>query len=286
MRLAGEFEEECGREKMKISDYASGGGSSVKTKRIRAKVSLCCAFATARVMFCAGVAMLLFIVCLPSFASTRNDFSPGVDFYAKLGPHTRLYLMSASVHDREVEDRSVNGYLHEMQVGAHLDITLKPILLPKFREGNWERDRYLWVRIGYRYGTSIGDVEDSFHEHRGICELTGRVPLPADFWAVNRFGFDLRDIDGTESTRYRCRFGIERELLIFNVVTVPFVTAEFFYDSRFDTWNRQSYQFGIEIELSQNWRVEPSFVRQEDQHPESSHTDATNALGLTLKYSW
>jgi hypothetical protein len=59
------------------------------------------------------------------------------------------------------------------------------------------------------------------------------------------------------------------------------VSAEVFYDSRFGTVNRQRYQLGAEVVLSPHWRVEPSFIRQEDQRSEPAHL---NAVGLSLKY--
>jgi hypothetical protein len=62
---------------------------------------------------------------------------------------------------------------------------------------------------------------------------------------------------------------------------IPFANAETFYDTRFDTWNRQRYQVGVEVELNRAWRMEPSLYRQNDSRSEPSRV---NALGLALKY--
>jgi len=107
------------------------------------------------------------------------------------------------------------------------------------------------------------------------------VPLTNEFWLVNRARVDLRDIDGTNSERYRLRFGVEREFTAGGRAVVPYAPAEAFYDTRFDTWNRQLYQFGAEIELSNRWRIEPYYARQNDTRSSPAQIDR---IGLVLKY--
>ncbi len=229
----------------------------------------------------AGIALLLLFPSLPAVAQTRNEFWPGFDGYIKLKPRTRLYLMAALVRAQEPEAAS-GGIYRDLQLGAHLDISLRPIFRRKLAmKGDWERERYLWARIGYRYGTSLGDVESKFREHRGILELTGRAPLPRDFWIVLRNRVDLRDVNGNYSTRYRIRLTVEREVRLFGLDTVPYVNAEAFYDTRYDTWNRQRYQAGLEIALSKRWRIEPYYTRQNEQRSDTPHL---NAFGLSVKY--
>lgn len=229
----------------------------------------------------AGVAVLVLLAGIPCAAESRTEFWPGVDGYVRLSTRLRLYLLAAFVHAAEPEAASGNGVYRDMQLGAHLDLTLKPIFRPRMKLANWERERYIWTRIGYRYGTSVGDVADPYREHRGVLELTGRVPFPAAFWAVNRARVDLRDVDSAYSTRYRYRLAFERETPVLGLVTVPYVNAEFFYDSRYDTWNRERYQVGVEVVFGTRWRIEPYLTFQNDDRSEPQHV---NAFGLTLKY--
>jgi len=63
-------------------------------------------------------------------------------------------------------------------------------------------------------------------------------------------------------------------------VMVPYVQAETFYDTRFDTFNRQLYQAGVEIELNKHWRIEPYIARQNDSRSASGNV---NRFGLVLK---
>lgn len=97
---------------------------------------------------------------------------------------------------------------------------------------------------------------------------------------MNRARVDFRDTDGDSSQRYRIRLGIEREFTVCGVVMVPYAQAEFFHDTRFDSWNRQLYQAGVEIELNKHWRIEPYFARQNDSRSASGNA---NRLGLVLK---
>jgi hypothetical protein len=61
---------------------------------------------------------------------------------------------------------------------------------------------------------------------------------------------------------------------------VPYLQAENFYDTRFDTFNRQLYQAGVEIELTKHWRIEPYVARQNDSRSASGNL---NRFGLVLK---
>ena len=112
------------------------------------------------------------------------------------------------------------------ELGAHLDFTLKPILRRELREGNWERDRYLWVRAGYVVSRDLDDRDDGSTTQTILLETTTRLELPGQFWLVNRARVDFRDIDGETSQRYRLRLGIEREFTVCGVVMVIFPYAQ------------------------------------------------------------
>jgi hypothetical protein len=203
-----------------------------------------------------------------------RELVPEVNAFIKLSDRSRLYLLGSVT--RELRDSVTDG-----EIGAHLDLTLKPILRPELREANWERERYLWMRVGYVRSGSIDGRNDGFSQHLGLIEATARVALPGEVWLANRVRMDLRDVDGNSSKRYRYRLAIEREFTAGGVVLVPYAQAETFYDTRFDAWNRQLYQAGVEIELSKQWRLEPYLARQNDKRSPSANLDR---VGLVLKY--
>ena len=213
--------------------------------------------------------------CARGRAIRRWSSSPR-NAYLKLSDHARLFLLGSLTEG--LSESFTDG-----EVGVHLDITLTPILRRRLRDADWERDRYLWIRIGYQLLGNLDDREDDFTEHRGILEVTARAPLLSDVWLVNRARVDLRDLDGEFSTRFRYRLGIEREFTVGGMTLVPYAQAEVFYDSRFGAWNRQLYQAGVEIEITKHWRIEPHYARQEDQRSSTAHVDR---VGLVLKTYW
>ena len=226
-----------------------------------------------RALALAAILLLVGAACAWA-GDTQTEFVPEVDTYLKLSDDTRVFLLGRLTQG--LSESATNG-----EIGAHLDITLTPILRRRLREADWERERYLWVRIGYRL---LGNLDDhSVTEHRGILEVTGRVPLPWEVWLVNRGRVDLRDLEGEFSTRFRYRLGIEREFMVGGVAIVPYVQAEVFYDTRFGAWNRQRYQAGVEVEITKHWRIEPYYARQEDQRSSPAHLDR---IGLVLKTYW
>jgi hypothetical protein len=203
----------------------------------------------------------------------HEEFVPELNSFIKLSKQIRLYLLGDVTQG--FSPRFTDG-----ELGAHLDFTLKPILRRALRDSDWERSRYLWVRAGYVVSRDLDDREDGATTHTLLLETTTRLELPAQIWLVNRARVDFRDIDGETSQRYRLRVGIEREFTVCRVVMVPYAQAEFFYDTRFDSWNRQLYQAGVEIELNKHWRIEPYLARQNDSRSASGNV---NRFGLVLK---
>lgn len=100
-------------------------------------------------------------------------------------------------------------------------------------------------------------------------------------WLVQRAQADLRNVDGDNSRRYRYRFDIEREFNAGGTVMVPYAQAEFFHETRYETWSRRLHQVGVEIKLTNTWRVEPYLSRQNDSRSASANVDT---LGFVLKY--
>jgi hypothetical protein len=208
-------------------------------------------------------------------AGRSREVVPEFNGYFKLDDRARLFLLADVSHVSP--DDATNG-----EIGIHFDYTLKPILRTRLREADWERNRYLWVRVGVRRLGSIDGREDQTRESRLILEGTARVELSESAWLVHRLRLDLRDVDGKGSSRYRYRIGAEKELKTSDGTTfVPYAQAEWFYDTRFDAWSRQRYQVGAEIELDKSWRIEPYYAYDRDTHPSA---EGLNRLGLVLKY--
>jgi hypothetical protein len=225
-----------------------------------------------------GWARAICCTCLTVLAGparAEDEFVPELNAFVRLTSQTRLFLYAAAT-------RFSGSHALDGELGAHVDLTLKPIVRTGLRDANWERDRYLWVRLGYVRLDNLEGKEDATVENRVVMEVTARAGLPLGLWIVNRVRIDFRDLGGDHSNRYRYRIGAEREFLSSSgTALVPYAQAESFYDTRFDSWSRRLYQVGAEIELNKSWRMEPYYAYEKDTKPTR---DSRNRVGPVLKY--
>ena len=175
--------------------------------------------------------LCLVIFCvLPSALTYAQDtaetqFWPEIDVFIPLTPKTRLFLLGTITKAQETRS-NVEG-----QFGAHLDYTI---------------NKKFMIRGGYRYGFSLSDG-DPFKEHRIVLEQTVRQPLPLDVLLSDRNREDLRWVNGQFSARYRNRVTVERDFKVLGRQLTPYSSAEVYYDTRFDTWNRNRLTIGVQI---------------------------------------
>ena len=147
------------------------------------------------------------------------------------GARSILGTVSKSVEDGEL--RNAQGF--EAQIGVHVDY------IP---------NKHVILRTGYRFGTSLGETDEPFKEHRLVTEQTLRQMPPGDLLLSDRNREDFRFVNGDFSFRYRNRVTIERELHLLKRRTVtPYVSGEMFYDTRYNIWNRNRLAVGIQTSL-------------------------------------
>ncbi len=231
--------------------------------------------AARRRLTCAALLVAGVLAAAPAIAQdeVRTEFWPEVDVFAGLSQHSRLFFLASLTKAEEVDYR-------EASVGAHVDLFLKPVLRPGLRHTpDVDKRRYLSFRLGYRYAQALGSGADPYREHRPILETTGRVYLPGHVVVLNRNRFDLRWVNGEYSWRYRNRSRIEREFPAWHGVLNPYLMVEFYYDSRFDTWNRQRYFAGLEWPIGRKTVLDTYYVRQDDSRSSPAHV---NAFGMAL----
>ncbi len=226
-------------------------------------------------------AILAAIVALQSLTCTTEAadseaFWPELSAYYGLGPRARLYVDGSYSLGKESDVLSLDA-------SAFVDVSLKPILRKDLLSEDWQRNRYVWARIGYTRVWDNLQVFGSreFLENPGVVSLYVRAPLPADIALESRGRVDLRWIGGEYSARYRFRLEINRELQWLAHTVVPYFNVEWFYDTRYDAWARTLIQGGVEVTASELFRYELYLARQTDRKP----TDTTlSALGIVLKW--
>jgi hypothetical protein len=218
-------------------------------------------------------------------AESSHEFWPELDAFLTLNSRTRVFLLATTTR---VDQEGRRGFpldpVTDGTLGVHLDYSLSPSLRKGLLEQDWERNRYLWVRIGYQRARSLGDADatSEFHEKRGVFELSGRTPtMPGGVALFSRLRWDLRDRNDERSSLYRARLGAERPFDLLGRTAVPYATAETIYDTRYSEWKQQRYQLGMEVGLTESWRVEPYLEMRVDRLSEPARV---YALGLAFKY--
>jgi hypothetical protein len=213
--------------------------------------------------------------------AAEDQFWPEADGFFKLDDRTRVFLLASATRAEDTDSRDGATRYEDGTLGAHLDFTLRPVLRKSLRAAKWEEERFLWMRVGYNYVGNYDSNGGRYHEDRGVLELSARQPAGSEVTLTGRLRWDARDVDGAYSNRYRVRAGFERPVVVQGRNMVPYAHAELGYDTRFDKWNRQRYQAGVEVTLNASWRIEPYLARQNDTVSSPEHV---NALGLILKY--
>jgi Protein of unknown function (DUF2490) len=200
-------------------------------------------------------------------AQTNTEFAPQAWAFVDLSDRARLFFLANLTDNFTQETRGGT-------IGAHFDLALKPILRRGPRVADWARKKYLWVRVGYRqgFGTSARET--------GVLQVTSRFPLPLGIWMETRLRTDVRNETGGFSARQRFRSHFEREIGLGRLTVTPYVRAEALYDSLPNTWGWR-YQAGAELALSRHWRVEPYYMRRQNQRSAD-----VNRIGFIVKTYW
>jgi hypothetical protein len=206
-----------------------------------------------------------------------SEFWPELSAFMQLNERTRAFFDASYALAKESDVKSLDA-------AAYLDVSLKPIG-PIRRErltDDWQRNRYLWARVGYVRVFEQTDSEGvEVVENRGVIALYGRVPLPAEFWIETRTRADFRWIGSEYSNRYRFRLDLSREFAVRDRAVVPYCNFEWFYDTRYDDWARTLLTVGAEVTMTEHFRYEVYLARQADRVPEDKDL---NALGVALKW--
>jgi hypothetical protein len=209
--------------------------------------------------------------------TTSTEVWPEINVYINLKPKVRLFLLGTV--SRSVEDgEAFNGKAFEAQIGAHIDYIPNPHVI---------------LRAGYRFGTSVGDSDSPYKEHRFLTEQTLLKFLPGDFLLSDRNREDFRFLDGDFSFRYRNRVTIEREFRLHKKRSItPYVSGEIFYDTRYSIWNRNRLAVGVQTALrpgplrrmglhKRQVILDLYYMRQNDSR---ASTPRVNALGAALAF--
>ncbi len=200
--------------------------------------------------------------------STGEELRPELGFYIQEGPLLRVELVDSFRGPQSSQD-------WQGDFAFYVETALKPVFRQELRERpDVYRDKYLTLRAGYRYQTSLTNAS-SASESRGILELTSRYELPWQLVISDRNRGDFRFIEGQPfSTRYRNRLRLERDVQYHSLSCTPYVYDEIFYDTRYDRWTLNLYSLGVQFPIGLHVILEPYYLRQDGSHSTPAHINA------------
>jgi hypothetical protein len=205
---------------------------------------------------------------------TERQFWPEADVFWKASERIRFVLLASLTENRDTEYRN-------SEFGAFADVFVPrfgPILFRRISHHDDSRTHRITVRAGYRFVRTIS-AEPPSTEHRFQSDATMRWALPGEILMSDRHRGEYRIIDDQFSFRYRNELKIERDFAIRRIPISPYVSAEIFYDTRFDAFSRWRYTGGVALTLGDHTIIEPHYTRQIVKHPQFQ---VINAIGLTV----
>jgi hypothetical protein len=212
---------------------------------------------------------------------TRTDLWLELDAYVDVAHHGRVMFMA------KADESNATGY-REGTVGVSADIFAKRLVRGLLQDHpDVSKRRRVAFRAGYRYYWDIDDAPGGSSEHRWMLDGTVRGNL--DRWSagvfkttsvVNRSRMEWRDVNDESSWRFRNRTRFEGDIQTGSRATTAYLMVEFFYDSRYDEWNRQRYYAGVDWPVHNKAVVDTYYCRQNDSRASVAHE---NAWGVTLQ---
>jgi hypothetical protein len=123
---------------------------------------------------CAIALIVSLFLCSAVQAADSSEFWPEANVFVNLGPQTRFFGDAAWANGKESDRTSLD-------VAGYLDSSLKPRRKDR-QTDDWQRDRLLWMRIGYdRIFNITSDAGAKVEENRGIISSYAKVLLPSGF---------------------------------------------------------------------------------------------------------
>jgi hypothetical protein len=227
---------------------------------------------------CLALLVLLGATGVAGAGEQSKELWPEIDFWLRLSPAWRLSSFVALSKNIETDYRE-GSFLFQADYAWG-----KPGRLYQGRlldEGRAETMKAMLARGGYLVGKSLDDKGETYQEKTIFLEWHMRVPLKARLLLTHRLRADFRWLgdDYELSNRWRYRVMVEKEVDAGGCSWVPYGSAEAFYDTRYDTFNRFRFIAGTSVGWSPRYALEGNITYQHDS--KSSVTDIY-ALNLIL----
>ena len=201
--------------------------------------------------------LLAFLVLLPcaraNAQTSATEFFPEIDTNIKLNSSVQIVF--------QVKDTREGGDPTQAEFGPSIEFYLKPLIRLKNITAfdlDDAKSRPILVAVGYRYLAS----PDKAGVNRIEPVVTFHLPTKGRLLITDRNRADLDWSNGNFTWRYRNRVTIERRITIRSYHPAPYVSAEFFYESRFNKWSTTALYAGCLFGLGKHAQLNPYYEHE------------------------
>jgi hypothetical protein len=206
------------------------------------------------------------------------EFWPEADIWYKVTPGLRLSSFTSLTRYLESDTRDLNLTLQ----ADHAFGKSRKFLFTRLMDQNQAETLKAWlVRGGYMGGWSMYDKAESYSETMLFAEIHRRFLLRRLILFSQRLRMDNRFLgkeDADYSYRFRYRAMVEKEFLSGKTSIIPYISAEPFYDSRFNSFNRVRAIGGSTITWNQRFAIEGNVTYQYDSKASTKNLLAFSAI--------
>ena len=224
------------------------------------------------------ILLLLNTISLKILAQdSSQEFWPELDVWYKLNPSWRASVLIPLSRNIETNYREGSFVI---QADYSWEKSKHGLFMRMFDNDQASRIKNNMIRGGYLSGRSLEDNGETFSENTAFGEFHCRIPYKVAFLATHRLRTDFRWLgnDNEFSQRIRYRFMIEKELKTKKVSLVPYINAEAYYDSRYNTLNRFRGIAGTSVSWSKRFALEGNFTYQYDSKSSVTNLYAANLI--------
>jgi hypothetical protein len=225
---------------------------------------------------------ILILISLCSFQVTKAqnasfEFWPEVDIWYRFNASWRASSYVAVTRYFESNTRDLASTL---QLDYAFGKTKNPLFV-RLQDDNRVQNIKSWlIRGGYMYGLSLSDLGESYNEDMAISEVHKRIPIIKDRLLSVRFRNDMRWVGqpANFSYRFRIRAMLEKEYRFGLTSVIPYISAEPFWDSRYQKINRNRAIVGATISGLRPIALEGNVLYQYDSEMSNTHIMVLNII--------
>jgi hypothetical protein len=208
---------------------------------------------------------------------TSLEFWPESDIWYRLSPSWRLSAFIPIAKYYESKNRDLNIYVHADYAWGKT----KHLFIRRLVDDNRMQVMKAWlVRVGFMEGWSLGENAGNYREDMLISELHRRMPFKGGLLISHRIRPEARWLgqDSQYSYRFRYRLMIEKEFSAARHSIIPYINAEPFWDSRYESFSRLRLIAGSTFSWGPRFAYEANITYQYDEHYDTENVFALNLI--------